>query len=83
MRRQAESLAMHDRDPLRLQQIAHEILVVRDRLAVGRALADEPGAGRVDVKGALRPRAEQAGHPVQLVHDEVAPFLEFRDCAPG
>ena len=77
MRRQAKGLAMHDRDPVCLQQIADEILVIGDRLAGGRALADDPGAGRIDVKRPLGPRAEQARDPVQQIDDEVAPLLEF------
>ncbi len=40
------------------------------------ALADEAGAGRVDVEGAFRPRAIEARHLVQRVDDEVAALLE-------
>src|SRR5271166_223635 len=70
MRRQAKGLAMHDRDPGRLEQIADKILVIADRLAVRGTLADDPGAGRVDVKRPLGPRAEQAGDMVQQVNYE-------------
>ena len=76
MRRQPKGGAMHHRDPGFLQQIADEILVIRDRLAGRRPLADNAGAGRIDIERALGPRAEQAGHPVQHIDDEIAPLLE-------
>ena len=76
MRRQPEGRAVHHRDTGLLQQIADEILVVRDRLAGRGSLADDAGAGRVDIERALGPRAKQAGHPVQHIDDEVAPLLE-------
>ena len=75
MRRQPEGGAMHDRDPLGLQQIVDEILVALDRLAVRRALAERPGAGRIDVERAFRPVAMQPRNAVQPIDDEVAPLL--------
>ena len=57
MRCQAKSLAMHHRDSLGLEQIAREILVALDPAALWGALANEAGAGRIDVERTLRPRA--------------------------
>ena len=76
MRRQAEGRAVHHRDPFGLEQVADEILVGLDRLALGRPLAEQPGAGRIDVERAFRPRAIQPGDLVQPIDDEVAPLLE-------
>src|SRR5215475_11699318 len=76
MRRQTKRLAMHNRDPRLLQQVTDEILVIGDRRAARGFLADDAGAGRVHIEGTFGPWAEQAGHPVQQVDDEIAPLLE-------
>src|SRR5215469_10620476 len=76
MRRQPEGAAMHRSDPRLFQQVADEILVVRDRLAGRSVLADHAGAGRINIEGAFGPRAKQARNPVQHVDDEVATFFE-------
>src|SRR5260370_20561206 len=76
MRRQPKRRAMHDRHALGFEQITSEILVILDRVALGGALADQAGAGRIDIKRACRPRAMEARHPVKRIDDEVAPVLE-------
>src|SRR5438128_1550384 len=78
MRRQAESLAMHDRDPLGLEQVAREILVILDLATLRGALADQPGTGGIDVERALGSWAMQPRDLVQQIDDEVAPLLEYR-----
>ena len=72
MRRETKRRAMHDRDALGFEQIAHEIFVAVDPRALRRLLTDEAGAGRVDVERALRPRAVETGHLVQQIDDEIA-----------
>ena len=80
MRRQPERGAMHDRDPLGLQQVFDEILVGPDQLAVRRLLAQRPGAGRIDIERTVGPVAVQPGNAVQPIDDEVAPLPNSAWC---
>src|SRR6185437_17074719 len=50
MGRQAEGHALHHRDALGGEQVLDEVRVVLDRLALGRALAERAGAGRIDIE---------------------------------
>ena len=52
-RAKAERRALHHRHPLGFQQFADEILVGRELLARWCGLAHRPGAGRIDIEGAL------------------------------
>src|SRR5216684_940360 len=76
MRAEAKGRPLHHRDALRLEEIFDEVAVVRDPLALRRRAADRPGAGRVDVEGALRLGAEQPLGLVEHVDDKVAALLE-------
>ena len=61
---------------LLVQQRQHEVLVGVDLDALGRGLADQPLAGRIDVERALRLRALEALGLVQHRHHEIAPLHE-------
>src|SRR6202011_2753763 len=75
-RAKPERRALHHGDALRLQELGDEILVVADHLAGRRSLADGTGAGRIDVEGALRPRAIDALGLIEHRDHEIAALLE-------
>src|SRR5438445_9207143 len=52
-RTKPERRTLHHRDAFGLEQLGDEVLVVADRLARRRRLADGAGAGRVDIERAL------------------------------
>src|ERR1043166_9530043 len=74
----AERRALHHRAALGVQQLGHEVLVSRKRLARRRGPADRAGAGWIDIERALRPRAFEALRLVEHRDAEVAPLLEDR-----
>src|SRR5215469_13449432 len=74
MRREAKRVAVHHRDPLGGEQVFDKILVAADYLALWGLLAEQPGAGRIDVKRSLWPRTMEAGDLVQRADHEIAPF---------
>ena len=63
-RRNPERLALDHGDPLHFEQIGHEVGIGFDLLAVGRGLADDAGAGRIDLE---RPDRALASQPFGLV----------------
>src|ERR1044072_5391839 len=74
--RQAESAAMHGRDAMLVEKEGDQILVSLDALAARRCPADQAGGVGVNVKGAFRHRAGQAGRIVQHRHHQVAAAAE-------
>ncbi|MCY1296504.1 hypothetical protein D9M70_458930 [compost metagenome] len=67
---------MHDGNAFGFEQLGDEILVRLDDLARRRGLADQAGAGRVDVEGAFRRRARNALGLVQHRDDQIAAAFE-------
>ncbi|MNT78088.1 hypothetical protein D3C72_2172880 [compost metagenome] len=67
---------MHHSHALGFQQFADEILVRFHDLARRRGLADQAGAGRIDVEGAFRRRACDSLGLVQHRHHEVTATFE-------
>ena len=76
MRCEPKGRAMHHRDAFGGEQVFGKIFVALDDLAVRRLLAQETGAGRIDVERPFRPRAMKTGDLVQPVDDEIAALLE-------
>ena len=68
---------MNDGNAFGFQKLGDEVLVRLDDLARRRGLADQAGAGRVDVEGTFRRRAGNALSLVQHRNDEIAPGLRY------
>jgi len=76
MGRQAESLTMNGGDPFRLQNITAEIKVSFNDCAIRSFFADQPGNGRIDIEGALRPGTDNTVNFTELFHNHIPSSLE-------
>lgn len=78
VRAEAESRSLHDGDAFGFQKFGNEIRIRLDDLARRRGLADQAGAGRINVECAFRSRAADALGTVEHGDDEVtAAFEDF------
>ena len=72
---------MNNTDAFGLQNIAAEILVIHNHIAVRRFLANAAGHRWVDVEGAFRRRALETRRLIEHRNNDVAPFLKDIDPA--
>ena len=77
MGRQTEGRAVNRRNPLCFENIAAEIEVCFNYLAVRGCLANQSGNRRIDIEGSLGLRAVNAVNLVEHINHHIPAFLKY------